>query len=178
MRYLVVGTVALTVTAGRSTECSCPANNGKKRCPRRDVAPPGDGRATVFGDGCGTVGRRPRDRHDEGGGRSVLRDDPGRHGRGRDQSGEARRRRRQPPLRAAVRGRAPRRRRRPAEPVLRLAEPEQAQRVRGLPTARRQGRRPASGPAVARARRELRARHSGQVSRLAFRCRHCCPVGR
>lgn len=116
---------------------------------------------------CRAAGRRPRDRHDAGGGRPVLRDDPGRHGRGRDQSGAAGRRRRQPPVRAAVpgcmrRGRPPTGR--AAQPVFRIAEPEQAERVRGLPAPGRQGDHPANGSRVGRAHRELRPRHVGQVS--------------
>lgn len=108
-----------------------------------------------------SAGRRACGRHDARGRRPVLFHDPGRHGRGRDQSGAAGHRRRQPPLRAAVR---PGARRRPAQPVLRVAQPEQAERVRGLPAARGQGHRPRPGAAFARVRRELCARHAGQVS--------------
>jgi len=95
-----------------------------------------------------------------------LRDGVGRHGRGRDQSRETSGRRRQPPLRATVRRRLRRWRewRKPYEPVLCLAEPEQAERVRGLPAAGRQGDNPEVGRAVARAHRELHTRHIGQVS--------------
>lgn len=109
--------------------------------------------------------RRPGDRHDQSGGGPVLFDDPGRHGRGRDQGGAARWRRRRPPVRAAVRGRPEERgRRRTPQPVLRRAQPEQEERVRGLPAARGQDDRARLGQAVARAHRKLHTRHVGQVS--------------
>lgn len=111
-----------------------------------------------------TAGRRPRGRHDQSGRGPVLRDDLGRHGRGRDQGRAARLGRRQPRLRAAVRRRPRTSRPRPAESILRLAEPEQEERVRGLPAARRQDHRPGAGPAVARAHRKLHTRHVGPVS--------------
>lgn len=105
------------------------------------------------------AGRCARDRHDPSGRGPVLYDAAGRHGGGRDQSRAAGRGRRQPRLRATVRSR-----RRPApQCLLRCAEPEQAERVRGFSAIRRQSDRARLGATVARFRRKLHPRHIGQV---------------
>lgn len=150
---------AVSSDTGSADDAGGPARRGVLVAVDRGASPARRPRVRAAAE---AAGRRARGGHDARGRGPVLRDDAGRHGRGRGEDRAARVGRRQPRLRAAVRGRA--RRPRPAQPLLRLAEPEQAERVRGLPAARGQGRGPRAGAAVARARRELHTRHVGQVS--------------